>query len=142
MINPKDKYRIIFKIDNPMFGVSLIEAGLVGGYGELNFIYIQDGRLETFLSETELQRAAEIGYQRAVKRDQTLKMFAEIEEVLKEIRSFFGELDLIDIQSLPRQELKELFVKYCSHTDKLYRYFSYGEFYYFSKIEDELRNFV
>jgi phosphohistidine swiveling domain-containing protein len=143
MIKLADKYRIIFKIDNSFAGVSFVEGLGISGYKDLDFIAIYENKnFEAFLSETDIKKASEIGFGFCVNRDKTRKLHNEINELLKKVRDFFGELDEIDFSKLNETELKNQFVKYVAYTIKLYDYFSLTEFYYFYKVEDKIQEAI
>lgn len=134
-----NKYSIVFKIENTDVSVSWAEASLKTGYGELDTIFgFSNKTLEDFLSESEMQRAVEIGYRNALERTKTEQTFQEITEQLKIVRAFFKELDELDFRTLKNTEFKVLLMKYDEIISEFYRYFSYSEFIYFEKIEDEL----
>lgn len=143
MIKLARNYRIIFKMENSPVGVGWVESGLKSGYGELDFIFVcEDKTVEAFLPEKELKRAAIIGYEIARDSKKMREIFSKIKKILLQVRKVFKKYDYLNLEKLDETAFKKALVEYFSAVDRLYKYFSYTEFYYFTKIEDEIRKFI
>lgn len=140
MLKLEDKYKIIFKIENTRIGVNWVEGSFLSRYGDLDFVFTYENfDLEAFLPESEVRKAAEIGYDFCLHREKTKKLHKEINNHIKKVRTYWAYLDDLDFSKLDSKHFKKVYVDYLNILDKLHSYFSFGEFYYYSKVEDEIK---
>jgi len=130
------KYEPVFKMSRSNVIVTDVYTRSYMKYGSI--VTIKNGKWETFLSEESLKKCSEEGYLFALDKNK----YKEFENKYPFFKEKFRKLKEINIEQLNKEE----FLEFLEEVEKLFVYFydTYREteFFYFTKLEKELKSYI